>query len=178
MIDWFLIICSYYCFFVFACLFVTLIMFFIDWFHWFFRQGDQLIEVNDRNLVTASVEEAYQVLNTLPNGKVSLKVIKTEQMPTNVNHALDKLTNERALLDNKLTKKSKDLNEYRLSSEQESFGEYKLHWFLSCSLQTYCFDIWLGNTYRSMCCFNVFYRRRFNLVPSVDAETRKWKEKR
>lgn len=76
----------------------------------FFRKGDQLLQVNDHDLSTASIEEAYQLLNTLPHGKVTLKIQKndpqgTEELPTNVNHALDKLTNERTLLDKKLANK-------------------------------------------------------------------------
>ncbi|KAK3732220.1 hypothetical protein QZH41_015309, partial [Actinostola sp. cb2023] len=98
------------------------------------RQGDQLVEVNDCNLSTASVEEAYQILNTLPHGRVTLKILKSdeqaEQLPTNVNHALDKLNSERALLDKKMAKKPKggsDSIENGFSEEHpECYGELRL----------------------------------------------------
>lgn len=98
----------------------------------FFRKGDQLLQVNDHNLSTATIEEAYQILNTLPHGKVTLKIHKNdsqgaEELPTNVNHALDKLTNERSLLDKKLAKKPlgvgvNTVDNNRLS-QHESFGK-------------------------------------------------------
>ena len=100
----------------------------------FYRQGDQLVEVNDCNLSTASVEEAYQILNTLPHGRVTLKILKSdeqaEQLPTNVNHALDKLNSERTLLDKKMAKKPRggsDSIENGFSEEHpECYGELRL----------------------------------------------------
>lgn len=92
-----------------------------------FRPGDQLVQVNDCNLSTAAVEEAYQVLNTLPQGKVILKVIKDgqqgEHLPTNVNHALHKLNSERALLDKMLIKKPKAGTTTDNGETHESCGE-------------------------------------------------------
>jgi hypothetical protein len=102
-------------------------------FLFFFRKGDQLLDVNEHNLSATSIEEAYQILNTLPHGRVTLRIQKTdlqgEQLPTNVNHELDKLNSERTLLDKKLAKKPKvGINsgtlENNRQSHNESFGEF------------------------------------------------------
>ncbi|XP_048583633.1 uncharacterized protein LOC5517610 isoform X2 [Nematostella vectensis] len=70
-------------------------------------KGDQLMEVNEKNISTTGIEKTYQLLNTLPAGKITLRVIKAEHqqaeaLPSHLNTALEKMNSERNLLDKKM----------------------------------------------------------------------------
>lgn len=77
-----------------------------------YRQGDQLLEINDVKLEGLTVEKVYSILDKVPPGKVYIKVLQSnvsEKIPVELNDALSKLQIEHHLLDKKMSGKSRSV---------------------------------------------------------------------
>jgi len=77
-----------------------------------YRQGDQLLEINDMKLEGLTVEKVYGILDKVPPGKVYIKVKQSntsEKIPLQLNDALSNLQSECQVLDKKMSGKQKSV---------------------------------------------------------------------
>ena len=104
-----------------------------------YRQGDQLLEINDQKLEGLTVEKVYGILDKVPPGKVYIKVVQSEtseKLPLRLDDALTKLQSERQILDKKMSVKSKSVGTASTlsggSGSSESCGKLRAFFSLLC----------------------------------------------